>query len=180
MIGEAADVDAAFEGLRIHLGGRRREHDVDAEIAAQCLIRFECARIAREIFRAVELCRVDEDGDDEHPAVTASLLDERRMPGVQGAHRWHKARSAAFARRAAASQSLPERADRLNTLEHAALGSGRRLNAAGVRLMRAGDRRRGSGAHVLDKRTSRRDDDAGKVGVLLRERRHFVVQSEQV
>ena len=61
MVGEPADVDAHSGGCGIHLGRRRRKHDVDAELAAERQVGLERARIARQIVLVVELQRVDED-----------------------------------------------------------------------------------------------------------------------
>ena len=107
MIGKASDVDGALRRLRVHLRRRRRKHDVDAMLAAERDIGIERARIAREIVLAVELERVDEDRDDHDAALAAGGVDQRRMSGMQRAHRRARApigacRAASRSRRRAA------------------------------------------------------------------------------
>ncbi len=118
MVGQAADVDAALERLRIDLNRRRREHDIDAKVAAQCHVGVNRPRIARQIVLIVELQRIDEDRNDDHAAVAARLSDQRGMSGMQGAHGGHERPSSrAFASRAPARQAFAQRIDRVNQFQ---------------------------------------------------------------
>ena len=70
-------------------------------------------------------------------------------------------------------------ADRLNPFEHSASAG---ATAWSRPSSPAADERRSECGrlHVCDERARRVDDDLGEVGVFLRERRHLVVQAEQI
>ncbi len=76
---------AKFVG--VHLGGGRREHDVDAVLGGERCVAIEVARVCDEVGRLGELRRVDEHARDQHVAVGSRRVEERRVAGVQRAHR---------------------------------------------------------------------------------------------
>ena len=86
MIGKAAHVDRALRLDRIHLVGRRREHDVDAGSIADALVGVERAGIAAQIVLAVELQRVDEDAHDDDLTIVARRIDQPHVSRMKRAH----------------------------------------------------------------------------------------------
>ena len=105
MIGKPADVDGAFEGPPVHLGRRRRKHDVDAALATKRHVIFERAWVTREIVRVVELERVHEYRNHHDPAVAPGGVDQRRVSGMQRAHGGNERPPSHFVLRAAATFS---------------------------------------------------------------------------
>ncbi len=83
----AAGLDPGGEPGRVHLVGRRREDDIDAELGRERGVPVEVARVGAQIRGLGELRRVHEDARDEHITVGTGRCEERGVPGVQGAHR---------------------------------------------------------------------------------------------
>jgi len=92
---------------------------------------FQTARIASEILVRRELCRIDENRNDDAAGASARLFNQSQMTGVQRAHRWNQGNA-----RAAPSVSLNGAAKRRNrahdgrTVCHFDLD--RRLGSAGT------------------------------------------------
>src|SRR5262249_60322279 len=78
----------------IHLRWRWSKDRIDRERFASPHARFERGRVEAEVILTIELNRVDEDADDDVPALRARALDEPRMPLVQRAHRRHQTETA--------------------------------------------------------------------------------------
>ena len=70
----------------VHVGDRRRPHQIGSSLT-QCLnIRVECARIGREILARRELRRVDEDRHHHSIRAPACQPHQGEMARVQRAH----------------------------------------------------------------------------------------------
>jgi hypothetical protein len=87
MIRQVTHIDSTFEMLRIDFSDRRRKYDIDVPLTAHVEIRLERSGIRREIVRAIELQRVDEDADNDNVAFAPSELDKLAMTRVQRSHR---------------------------------------------------------------------------------------------
>ena len=83
----ARRLDPRREPVRVHLGGGRREDDVDAVLGGERGVAVEVARVRAEVGALGELRRVDEDARDQHVALGSRRLEQRRVAVVQRAHR---------------------------------------------------------------------------------------------
>jgi hypothetical protein len=91
VVGQAFDPNARTLALRVHLGGGRREYELDARLPAELEVAFEDARVLCEVFVRSELSRVHEDRDGDGVRAPSRFGDEGEMARVQSAHRGHEA-----------------------------------------------------------------------------------------
>ena len=105
-LGELPDRYLRLELRRVHRVGRRGEHHIDVAFAAAREVAFECSRVAVQVLAGTELQRVDEDGHCDEVGALLGFLDQREVPFVQRAHRWHEADRAGAGARIVAG--LPE------------------------------------------------------------------------
>jgi hypothetical protein len=97
MLGEAGDAHGRGMARRIHLRDIRREQEIGTRRFQPRAIGRLVARIGGEILVGAELCRIDEERDDDAPAIGLGLSHERQMTVMQGAHGWHQADAVAGA-----------------------------------------------------------------------------------
>ena len=106
-VAERAGGDAhARVALGVDDVGGRREDEVDASGRADLEVGVEGARVAREVLLGPELERVEEDRHDDVAVRLAGLVDQRRVPLVQGAHRHDDGDVAVVERRPGLAQLL--------------------------------------------------------------------------
>ncbi len=94
-------VDPGVEAGWVELLGDRGEQQVDAGLLRHRQVGGLVARVAGEVVGGVELGRVDEEGHHHHVAGVARGIQQRPMPGVEGAHGRHQADALAAATRLA-------------------------------------------------------------------------------
>jgi hypothetical protein len=76
--------------VRIHLFGRRGEHDVYAALAKLVCITLEITGILLKVLSGTELRRVYEDGGDGVVCMLQCKIHEREVPTVERTHRRNK------------------------------------------------------------------------------------------
>ena len=84
---ELGHVDPRLVPGRVHLGGGRREDDVDAGRARDLEVARLVARVAVQVGRLAELRRVDEEAHDDGVARRARRVEQRPVALVERAHR---------------------------------------------------------------------------------------------
>ena len=82
--------DRRLRPVRVDVVRIGREEHVDTRGGEERAVMFQVARIAREVVGAVELRGVDEDRGHDEIGVPPRDLDQRRMPGMERAHRRHE------------------------------------------------------------------------------------------
>lgn len=87
-IGEARHIDKGLtvQTVRINHRGRRSEYHVHAAPGQLFTVFLQRARISRQIFRAVELHRIDENAHHDFIRAGAPGVNQRHMPFMQIAH----------------------------------------------------------------------------------------------
>ncbi len=87
----------------VHRVRGRGEHQIDAPFATARQVVFEISRVAIKILFRSELQRIDEDGHRDEVGADLGSLDEREVPVVERAHRWHEPDAAGVGARIIAS-----------------------------------------------------------------------------